>query len=462
MKESVWNKYIKYEFESLKDEIKTDILIIGGGIAGILTAYYLKDSNLKITIVDRNKILSGVTSKMTSKVTILQDILTKISKNKVELYLKSQLDGLKLLKDNINKLNIECDFNKNDSYLYTSKKNNIKKIKDIEKVLDNLKINYSNEEIEIKELNSLYNIKINDSYEINQIKYLNSIISSLKNTTIYDNTSIIEVLKDNKEYIARTKSNKITSKIIIFATNYPYFLKPLFFPIKVRLEKSYIVYGKSNYNGKYNLINIDKNIKSIRFYKDKMIYLTNNKYISHISKNDFDKVINNNLVNNIDNIWTNMDLITNDYLPIIGKVFSNMYIITGFNTWGILSSHIGSNIIANLILKHKRYLQYQELFYPRREVNLQKLINSSINILENINGYFKGMISKNKFVYYNNKEAIYIDNKNNIYKVKRKCPHMKCNLIFNEKENSWDCPCHGSRFQIDGKVINGPSKYDIS
>ena len=458
---SIWEEYLKQEFSSIESDVETDVLIIGGGIAGILTAFYLKDTNLIITIVDRNKILSGVTSKMTAKVTILHDILTKISKNNLELYLKSQIDGLKLLKTNIENLNIKCDFKPNESYLFTGKYSNIKKLKQIEELLSKLKIKYDNTNIPIKELKSLYSLKIDNSYEINIIKYLNEIINNLDNVNIYENTNIIEVKKDKSNYIARTNKYKINAKKIIFASNYPYFIKPLLMPLKVRLEKSYIMYGDSNYNGEYNLINIDKNVHSIRFYNNKMIYLTNSKYISHVKNDDYNRVFDKKLITKVDNFWTNMDLVTNDYLPLVGRVFTNMYIITGFNTWGIISSHIASSMLSSLITNKNKYIKYKEIFNPRRGITIQKMLNSSINIYENMNGYFKGIISKNKLIYYNNDKAIYIDSKGNNHIVKRKCPHMKCNLIFNDKEHTWDCPCHGSRFTLDGKVINGPSKFDI-
>ena len=459
---SVWNEYLKNSFKELNEDIECDVLIIGGGISGILTAFNLRDTNLKVVLVERNRIGSGITSKMTAKVTILQDILTKISNNNLKLYLKSQIDGFNILKNNIERLNIECDFIKNDSYLYTNKKSNLKKIKKIENLFNELKINYKEENIPIKELNSLLSIKIDNSYVINPIKYINSLVNNLSNISIYENTNIIEVTKEKKVYISKTNNNKIIAKKIIFATNYPYFIKPLLFPLKVRLEKSLILYGNSNYKEKFNLINIDKDIYSIRFYKNKMIYLSNSKYLSHSNNiKDFKTLINNKLIKNIDNYWSNIDIITNDYLPIIGKVFNDMYIITGFNSWGILSSHIGASMLASIILNKKKYLKYKELFDPRRKITFQKVTNSSINIFENMNGYFKGMITKNKSIFYSKNEAMYIDRKGYCYTVKRKCPHMKCNLIFNEIESSWDCPCHGSRFDIQGNIISGPSKYDI-
>ena len=432
---SIWEDYLSSNYEKLNKNTKCDILIIGGGIAGILTAYYLKDSNLNITLVDRNKLLSGITSKMTAKVTILQDILTKISDKNICKYIESQLDGLKLLKDNINDLNIECDFYKNDSYLYTTKNNNINKIKKLEHLFNKLNISIKEEYIPIKELKSLYSIKSDLSYEINPIKYLNEIINNLDNVNIYENTNIIKVDKLINYYVCKTiDNNYIKTKKVIFACNYPYFIKPMFFPLKVKLERSNIVYGKSKYIGKYNLINIDKDIYSIRFYKDKMIYLNNNKFISHFKCN-----INNNYINNINYYWTNMDIITNDYLPIIGEIKNNMYIITGFNTWGILSSHVGAKYLSNKILNNDEYLKYKDIFKVGKEISVQKVFNSLTNIYESVNGYIKGLKNlKNPT-----------------------CPHMKCKLIYNKLEHTWDCPCHGSRFNENGKIISGPSKFNI-
>ena len=134
-----------------------------------------------------------------------------------------------------------------------------------------------------------------------------------------------------------------------------------------------------------------------------------------------------------------MDIITNDYLPIIGEIKNDMYIITGFNTWGILSSHIGAKYLSNLILNNKEYLKYKDIFKVNKEISFQKVINSLTNIYESVNGYIKGL------KYLNNPT----------------CPHLKCKLIYNKLEHTWDCPCHGSRFNENGKVISGPSKYDI-
>ena len=462
-KESLWKKYLNNNLDN-DNEKEYDYLIIGGGIAGILTAFYLRDSGKRIAILERNKIMNGVTSKMTAKVTVLQDILSKIEESNLDTYLKSQIEGMRLLKDNIESYNLDCDFLKNDSYLFTIKSSNVKKLKTIKSHLDNIKFKTEFKKLELGNLDIKASLKTNEAYEINPIKYLNQIIKLLKNTSVHEETNVLEVIKENNLFMIKTNKGVYKAKKVVFATNYPYFLKPLFFPIKVRLEKSYIGYGNSKYDFKknFNAINIDKDVHSIRFYKGKMIYLTGSRMIANKVNDEegFSKVLNNDFLLQCDNLWSNMDIITNDYLPIIGEVFKGMYIITGFNTWGILSSHIGASIIASLIMNKKRYQKYIELFKPRKKITLKKFINSSINIYESMNGYLKGIIKKNKLILYSREHAIFIDN-NNGYLVKRKCPHLKCNLLFNSVEKTWDCPCHGSRFDIEGNVISGPSKYDI-
>ena len=462
--ESIWNNYLKEKFLELNEDIECDILIIGGGIAGILSAYELSKSNKKIVLVERNKLFSGVTSKMTAKVTVLEDILKKISDKDIDKYIKSQLEGLDLLKENILNNNIDSCFKENKSYLFTMKKSNIKKLKNIYEHLKNNKVKVKEANFKFNNIEALFAIEAL-GYEINPIKYLNGIRDSLTNVLIYENTSVDLVLKDDGIFTVKTNNkHEIKALKIIFATNYPYFLKPLLFPLKVHLEKSYIGYGDTeSLNEGFNAINIDKEVHSIRFYNGKMIYLTGSSTISNKVNaiKNFNKLKESPLFKDISNLWSNMDIITNDSLPIIGEVLKDMYIITGFNTWGILSSHVGASLLASLILGKKKNLKYKELFNPKKKINLKKFLNSSLNVYDSINGYLKGLLNKNKMVFYSKDNAMYVAKDGKCYLVKRKCPHLKCNLIFNSVEKTWDCPCHGSRFDLYGNVISGPSKYNI-
>lgn len=249
-------------------------------------------------------------------------------------------------------------------------------------------------------------------------------------------------------------------------------------PIKTYIEKSYITATPINEPKSKTYITSAYPCESIRYHKEK-----NNSYILYLNgshticnklneRNNFDKAIKgaNKLKLDPMYIWSNDDLMTADKLPFIGYINDekSLFIGTGYNTWGMTNGTIAGIVISDLIQNKKNI--YEELFNPNRKFNFAKAKQYPVNLFNNISGFYKSKISKNKEWYSNKikfktidgkKLAIYTDNDGE-HIVYNKCPHMGCSLIFNEIEKTWDCPCHASRFDINGICIKGPSTYDIS
>lgn len=158
----------------------------------------------------------------------------------------------------------------------------------------------------------------------------------------------------------------------------------------------------------------------------------------------------------------NQDLITNDGLPFIGALEENLFIASGYNAWGITNGVLGAKILSDLVLE--KNTRYSSLFSLKR-FSLIGTVNSLVDVLSYAKAYIESPFFKtnNTFVTKINGKAynVYVDKFGKKHIVQRKCPHMKCNLVFNKEELTWDCPCHGSRFDIDGNLIEGPSKYNI-
>lgn len=476
---SIWQDTVNNEdrYEALKENIDVDILIIGGGITGCSTFYQFKDDNRKVALVEKNRIGSGASSRSSAKITFLQeDIYTKLKfifgRDKAYLYYRGEKEALKIVSELIEKENIDCDLKKSKSYLYTLDPSNIKKIEREKELLSS----FGEKTTSIKKLPNGMRVEscfyVNDTYIFHPLKFIKEIVkkSVSLNHRVYENTKIIKIEKIGDTFKCYTEKNIINTKKIVLALHYPYFLLPYLMPLKCYLEKSFLVCSSVKNSYDFNAINIEKPLKSMRYYNDYLLTVSSSANLAFASNSRkmLDDLEDNTKITNYDYVWSNYDLMTLDHLPLIGFIDDNLIIATGFNTWGNSNGVLASIIIKDLI--NNKYNIYKELFNPKRGFNKEKLINYPINIFSNIYSYIDSKVNKNKTFYNGNPYftkkdgkavAIYKDDKGVEHIIYNRCPHLKCSLVFNEVEKTWDCPCHGSRFDLDGKCIMGPSNYDI-
>lgn len=477
---SIWLDGInRKKFPKLSNDIMCDIVIIGGGITGLSCAYFLKDLKKKIVLVERNKLCTGTTAKSTGKLTYLQDDkISKIeniyNKDKALLYLNSQKDAISLAKKIIIENDIKCNLDSVNSYIFcTSHQNKNKILKNYNLLKDSCNIKKKKKlPIQTKCCNSL---EVNDTFVFHPVKFVLNLSEIVKDKIdIYENTNISSIKKDNDFYLLKANNKIIKAKQVILACHYPFFLLPYLFPFKTSLEKSFLAAGVVEKTKPISAINVDKSVISLRYHKDKKNFLlyvgeTNSldNNVNNIKKKD--KIIWNmrkNFTPLVEYCWSNYDILTWDYMPLIGEIDNNMYLATGYNTWGMTNGILAGKIISDLIDNKKN--KYSELFDPKRNINnIPKIINFNI---QNSFSFINTKINKNKNFYYDNvkivKEngvyyGVYIDEDKKEHKVLNLCPHMKCSLSFNYQTKTWDCPCHGSSFDVDGNLLYGPASHDI-
>lgn len=465
--------------KELKEDLIVDVLIIGGGMTGLSTAYHLKDSKLNICLVDRGLIAHGVSSRTTGKLTYLQEnIYTKLQ-DKAKMYYESQKEAINLVKEIINKNNIDCDYEEVSSYVYTDQEEEINKIKKEEEILKKLNINYNISERIPFDINCKYAISVKDTAVFHPIKYLMQLkkIIIANNINIYENSLVTSIIKKDNIYVCNVNGKKIRANMVVIASHYPFFLYPFFTPLKTYLEKSYILASKVKKTNNFSAITVSKPVHSLRYHSDKennyLIYLngSHNLCNNYNNVNNFSKLIKeaNKLDLEADYIWSNYDIMTEDNLPYIGFIEDNLLIGTGYNTWGMTNGSIAGKVLSDLILNKNN--KYQKLFDPKRNKKLKNILKYPLYMFYSAKSFIENKIVKNKLWYKTNVKfirkdgksiGVYTDSNNKKHYVYNLCPHLKCSLVFNEVEKTWDCPCHGSRFDIDGKCIFGPSKENIT
>ena len=477
---SIWNKNeVKRDIQKLNEDIETEILIIGAGITGMTTAYFLKDKN--VCVVDANRIGHGVTLNTTAKINYFQErIYTKIKNIRNEecakKYLKSQISAIKDIKEITEKENIDCDFKRVDSYVFSNKESEIEPLKKEVEFLKENNINVSIKELPNK-ITHHSSYCVSDTYIFNPIKYLEGLYKLLKDKiNIYEESKILKIKKCDDYYICYSDKYKIKAKKVILACHYPYFILPFLLPLRSHIEKSYIVISKVKKDLGFTCISSSSPTYSCRFYNDgNNIYQISlaESHNTSIKQNDqyhFKRVkeIFNLKESDIVMTYSNVDIITPDHMPYIGRLKDNIYIACGYNTWGMTNGVAAAKILSDLVLNKEN--EYVEVFNPNR-INLANIIDLPNILFSQTKSFFGPKLFKNKSWYKNNitfinrdgkSLAIYKDEKGNKHIIHNKCPHFGCSLIFNEEEKTWDCPCHSSRFDIDGKCIKGPSNYDIS
>lgn len=451
------------------NEIDVDILIIGAGMTGLNMAYFLRNSDKKIVIIDKSKVGMGVSSKTTAKITYLQqDIYRKLTsmhnKNIAFKYYQSQKDAIKLINKIVKDNNIDCDLEKVSSVLFTNKEGNIYKLEKEKEILSS----YGERVSEYHDEFVKSGFVVHNTYVFNPLKYIQSLKKIVsKKVTIYEDAIATDIEHINDKYIVHTNNGIIKANTVILACHYPFFVIPNLFPFKTHIEREYVNAMIVDNPRDMTMINIDNDLYSVRYYQDYLIYGSNshrltskidyyNNYMK--SRDDFLKYFNKKPRYS----WMNQDIYSNDLLPFIGKIKDNLYISSAYNTWGMTNSIIGARIVCDLILSGDS--KYASLFNPRR-CNFPLVINSFIGVFHYLKVYIEGLFRKSN-PYYVKIDGIiygvYIDKEGKRHKVKLICPHMKCSLVFNREENTWDCPCHGSRFDIDGNIIETPSVKKIS
>ncbi|NGU67419.1 FAD-dependent oxidoreductase [Clostridium perfringens] len=474
---SLWSESCKFrKREALNKDIKTDVLVIGAGIAGILTAYMLKQKGREVVVIDAAEIASGNTKNTTAKITSQHDLIyskliTEFGEEKARQYAKANELAIKKYKEIIEDRRIECDFEEKPAYVYSL--NEVEVLKEEAEAAKKLGIDAEF----VQEANLPFKIngalKFNNQAQFNPLKFLKDISNEL---VIYENTRALEI----KENLVVTSGGNISAKNIVVATHYPIMNAPGYYFMKMHQERSYVLAleNKSEIDGMY--IDINKEGYSFRTYNNLLLL----GGISHRtgeneeggSYDELRKVAKKLYPKAKEKYhWSAQDCMTIDGIPYIGRYSSeipSIYVATGFNKWGMTSSMVSAMIISDMILEKEN--DFSEIFSPRRfdlSLSINNIANDLIETaknfiaqkvyipsseIEHIKNGHGGIIEYN-----GEKVGVYKNKEGKEFFVSTKCTHLGCQLSWNADELTWDCPCHGSRFDYKGRLIGSPATKDL-
>lgn len=464
---------------SLQSDINTEVAVIGAGLAGVLAAYMLQERGISVVVIEQNQVGSGITKNTTAKITsqhglIYQKLLRYKGEERAREYARANQTAIQKFEEISSNLNIDCDYEILPNYIYSLKsEQKIRREVEAAKRIG-LPASYTRDTTLPFQVKAA--VRFDNQAQFHPIKFLEGVAGEL---TIYENTKITEIKKDG---LIITEQGRVKAKSIVIATHYPFINTPGYYFLRLHQERDYVTAlqgwekGNNTLDGMY--LDEDKNGFTFRTYQD---YL--------ICGSGYHRTGDNNPINayekietavrrwypeaNIKYTWSNQDCITPDDIPYIGRYSArmpNLYVATGFNKWGMTSSMVAAQIISDMIINNES--EYQKVYYPRRLMfSGSKVLLKDTGIIAKslLSEHLKisqdklGEIQPNKagVINYNGqKYGVYRDNEDRYYFVTTKCPHLGCSLEWNQNELTWDCPCHGSRFDYRGRLISNPATRD--
>ncbi|MGN0679415.1 MAG: FAD-dependent oxidoreductase [Oscillospiraceae bacterium] len=428
--ESIWEDETLPRFPTLEGDLQTDVLVVGGGIAGLLAAYELQKHGVECVLVERNRICSGVTSKTTAKITaqhrlIYSEIAARYGLERAGMYLSANIRAVEKYAALSHKF--KCDYRTVDSYVYSRNRRDV--LEHEASVLQQL--HYHTDICDSTELpfKTAGALKFPEQGEFHPLKFLGEIAKTL---TIYENTHITDIRGDKAFY----ERGEIHAEKFVIATHFPFIDRIGCYFLKMHQNRSSVLALRNAQKLGGYYVDADSNGLSFRQYGD-LLLLGGGAHrtgkpckadrLVQFAQRAYPK-------SEIEYSWSTQDCITLDGIPYIGYyglIKSNLLVATGFNKWGMTLAMAGAEILRDLVLEKEN--KFAEVFNPRRTVFHKQLMVNGFHAASNLAA-----------------------------PKKPRCAHMGCALEYNSAEHSWDCPCHGSRYSESGTLLEGPANHDLN
>lgn len=451
MSNSLWlqTAYPRDRFPELTQDIRCDICIIGGGLSGIANAYFLAKEGKDVVLLEKDTILSGATGNSTGKLTAQHDLvyaklLKQFGHDNAKLYYEVNEEAVQFGRS----FAIDDELRAADSILYSQTKHGTELLRHEMRAYEELGIPGElgrNSELPIQ-MDATLTLK--DESQIHPVR-LGQHLARLAveaGARIYEHSDVL--LMDLKRRLLAMKSgHEVQFTNLILCTHYPIEALRGLQIMKLSVDRSYIVAAEGDMALRGQYIAIDSPKRSIRTAKidGKTFFLLSGE--SHQAGMESNTKVHYDRLNTdvqelynlttLTNEWSAQDPQTPDLIPYAGIISSSMphvYLSTGYRKWGLSNSMASARIISDLIVGKTN--RASELYSPDRTgfgaFLLQALKNTGLVVKEFTGGHLSRTNSPI-------------------------CTHMGCRTRWNVGDQTWDCPCHGSRFRKDGSVLEGPA-----
>lgn len=469
--DSIWQNDVTFKHRApLRENIRTDVVIIGAGLTGILLADRLKQTGRDVVILEAGRIAGGQTAGTTAKITVAHglqfaDLLKSYGEETAKLYAQSQQDAIAAYAARIKKSGIACDWKREDMFLYT-------------------RAHCPLLEDEIRAANALgIDARFTDTLDLpiavegavhyphqatfHPLKFLLALSQGL---TVYENTAVRRV-DDTHVY---TDTATVTAEYIVFAGHFPFVNFPGMYFARQHQERSYVLALSGIHNKPQGMyFGIGDNTFSVRTAGDYLLFGGNTKRSGTADGTEYTSLEAAAKdwypTATVYRQWSAEDCIPARKLPYIGRYSMkkiNWFVATGYRKWGMTTAMTAATLLCDMITATENPLE--QVFAPD-EFRLHELMQIVPDTARSSGSIVSAVLPKSKKRFLqvgeggviSRKYGGYRNEKGRTYTVSLRCPHLGCQLHFNPNDKTWECPCHGSTFDYRGRRLSGPAQRDI-
>ncbi|TVP83687.1 MAG: FAD-dependent oxidoreductase [Alkalicoccus sp.] len=488
---SLWREKELQSFPALDKDVDAEVCVIGGGIAGVTTAFVLARRGFRTALIDAGQMGGGATGYTTAKVTSQHgagyaSILDTFGEDKAALYYDAQEDAIAWTERMCRKLDIDCGFERRPAILYAETEEGSRLLDKEAEAYQKLGLDGKLTEKHELPFPVKKALMMHDQAQFHPVCFLAKLLRYLEveNMPVYEHTRAVDIKRGERPEVITENGHTITADHVVMATHYPF--KDLYslYAARLHVERSYVVAVELNEKvprGMY--LNAESPKRSMRQTPGpggRDFLLIGGEGHTSGQKTDtmenyqrlLDYAARHFNVRGAHYRWSAQDISTLDGLPYIGPMTpgkKDVYIATGFAKWGMTGGIAAAHVIADGIQGRRN--PYASLFTPSRFSPGQDMKNAVKENMDVARSFVKGKLDRGHrknpedlspgegsvIQFKGSRAGAYRDEAGRLTIVDTTCTHLGCELAWNNGESSWDCPCHGSRFDPDGKVLEGPA-----
>ncbi|WHY74961.1 FAD-dependent oxidoreductase [Fictibacillus enclensis] len=488
--ESYWRDSCTVKgYEPLNADDEADVVVIGGGITGVTTAYLLSKEGQNVILLEGGQLLNGTTGHTTAKVTcqhgvIYDELIQHFGEEVTRQYYEANNEALNFVKATIKEHSIECDFSEQDAIIYAESEQYLEQVKKEYDAYQKLGIDSEYLEAIPLDIPVLGAVSMKKQGQFHPVKYLAALADEFVKSggRIFEGTTASDIQTGPQPVVVTREGHKVRCRHAVVASHFPFYDGAGFYFARMHPERSYAIGVKTTMDypgGMY--LSADSPTRSIRYTEnngEKLLIVGGESHKTGQDENTekhyealrkfSEEVL---AATDIPYRWSAQDLVTLDKIPYIGpitSVHSNILVATGYRKWGMTNGISAGMLVRDLILEREN--PYRDVFTPSRfkaDPSLKTLVVENADVAKHL---IEGKLEmpdrtpadlgpdEGAPVTYNGKRAgAYKDERGQLYVLDTTCTHLGCEVAWNNAERTWDCPCHGSRFSYEGEVVEGPA-----